>query len=78
MGAIMMTRAASASSKCSLCCSMLGEALWERTQGAGQTDIMLLLMLLTWKRLTDKVLVSPMSREIAALNKKSSVKCIVT
>lgn len=73
-----MTRAASASSKCSLCCTTLGEALWERTQGTVQTDTMLLVMPLSRKRLTDRVLVIPISREIAALNRKSSVKWLVT
>lgn len=47
-------------------------------EDTGQTDIMLLGILLTWKRLTDRVLVNPISREMAALNRKSSVKWLVT
>lgn len=39
---------------------------------------MLRVMLLTKERRTDRVLVSPISREMAALNRKSSVKWLVT
>lgn len=81
MGAAMTTRAASASSKCALCCIRLGEALWAADTGwRSDSDTMDAAgdAVLTWERLTDRVLVSPISREMAALNRKSSVKWLVT